>query len=65
MVITEIAPGLTVAGQPTSQDIAGFGPAGFALLINNRPNGEEAGQPGSTPSGPRPRAPASPTGTCR
>jgi uncharacterized protein (TIGR01244 family) len=47
MVITEIAPGLTVAGQPTSQDIAGFGPAGFALLINNRPDGEEAGQPGS------------------
>jgi uncharacterized protein (TIGR01244 family) len=47
MVFTEIEPGLTVAGQPRGGDIAGFGPAGFALLINNRPDGEEAGQPGS------------------
>ncbi|KAB1069604.1 TIGR01244 family sulfur transferase [Methylobacterium planeticum] len=47
MIRTEIAPGLTVAGQPNGEDIAGLAAAGYALLINNRPDGEEAGQPGS------------------
>ena len=38
---------LSVAGQPTAGEIAAFGGEGVALLINNRPDGEEPGQPGS------------------
>jgi len=37
----------SVAGQPSPDEIADFGRAGVALLINNRPDGEEPGQPGS------------------
>ncbi len=37
----------SVAGQPSPDEIADLGRAGVALLINNRPDGEEPGQPGS------------------
>ncbi|WP_336487362.1 TIGR01244 family sulfur transferase [Methylobacterium nigriterrae] len=47
MVLTEIDAKLLVGGQPTPDEIAGFGAKGIALLINNRPDGEEPAQPGS------------------
>lgn len=37
----------SVSGQPSLAEIEGLGRAGVALLINNRPDGEEPGQPGS------------------
>lgn len=36
-----------VAGQPDLEEIAALGRAGTRLLINNRPEGEEPGQPDS------------------
>jgi len=44
---TIIDPKVSVAGQPSPDDIADWGREGVALLINNRPDGEEPGQPGS------------------
>ena len=38
---------LSIAGQPSPADFAGIAAAGFVALINNRPDGEEEGQPGS------------------
>lgn len=38
---------LSIAGQPALAEFADIGAAGFAALINNRPDGEEDGQPGS------------------
>ncbi len=38
---------LSVAAQPSPEDIAELGRGGVRLLINNRPDGEESGQPGS------------------
>ncbi|MET0258064.1 MAG: TIGR01244 family sulfur transferase [Methylobacterium sp.] len=38
---------LSVAGQPDAADIAALGAAGTTLLINNRPDDEEPGQPGA------------------
>ncbi|WP_342150336.1 TIGR01244 family sulfur transferase [Methylorubrum sp. SB2] len=37
----------SVAGQPSPEEIAALGREGVALLINNRPDGEEPDQPGS------------------
>lgn len=42
---------LSVAGQPDLSDIEALGHGGTRLLINNRPDGEEAGQPGSVAEG--------------
>ncbi|KQT58678.1 phosphatase [Methylobacterium sp. Leaf456] len=44
---TIIDPKFSVAGQPSPHEIADLGREGVALLINNRPDGEEPGQPGS------------------
>jgi uncharacterized protein (TIGR01244 family) len=38
---------LSVAGQPDLEDFAGFAAAGFSAVLNNRPDGEEYGQPTS------------------
>ena len=38
---------LSVAGQPDPADFADFAKEGFAAVINARPDGEEAGQPGN------------------
>ena len=39
---------LSVAAQPSTAEIAALGADGVALLINNRPDGEEPGQLGSS-----------------
>lgn len=39
---------LSVAAQPSEAEIAALGAEGVALLINNRPDGEEPGQLGSS-----------------
>jgi uncharacterized protein (TIGR01244 family) len=41
---TEIAPGLAVAAQLDMSDVAQLKDLGFKTIINNRPDGEEAGQ---------------------
>jgi uncharacterized protein (TIGR01244 family) len=41
---TEITPSLSVAGQISKSDIAELAKAGFATIINNRPDNEEPGQ---------------------
>ncbi len=41
---TEITPSLSVAGQISKADIAELAKAGFAAIINNRPDREEPGQ---------------------
>src|SRR5262245_23048858 len=38
---------LTVAVQPRLEEFPRFAEDGFATIINNRPDGEEAGQPGT------------------
>jgi sulfide:quinone oxidoreductase len=40
----EIRPGVAVAGQLAPQDIAALAAQGYRTIINNRPDGEEAGQ---------------------
>lgn len=47
MTITPIESRLSVSGQPNEADIADLAGKGFALLINNRPEGEEPGQLGT------------------
>ena len=44
---TSINPTFSVAGQPSLEDIAALGREGVTLLVNNRPDGEEPGQPGA------------------
>ena len=47
MTITPIESRLSVSGQPNEAEIADLSTKGFALLINNRPEGEEPDQLGS------------------
>lgn len=47
MKITKLTPNISVAHQLTEQDLADAPAAGFRSLINNRPDGEAADQPGS------------------
>ena len=47
MRLTRIDGLFSVAGQPTLDEIAALGRAGGTTLINNRPDGEEPGQPGT------------------
>lgn len=47
MTPTPITERFSVAGQPSEAEIAALAEQGTALLINNRPDGEEPGQPGS------------------
>jgi len=42
---TEIAPGLFIAAQLKADDVAQLKEEGFRTIINNRPDGEESGQP--------------------
>lgn len=44
---TTIDSKFSVAGQPSPAEIAALGEEGVTLLINNRPDGEEPGQPGA------------------
>jgi uncharacterized protein (TIGR01244 family) len=41
---TQIGPSLSVAGQIAKSDIAEIAKAGFAMIVNNRPDNEEPGQ---------------------
>lgn len=47
MTAVKIDDRLTVASQPRQEALATLAAAGFATIINNRPDGEEPGQPGS------------------
>lgn len=44
---TRIDDKLSVAGQPSLDAIGALGAEGVALLVNNRPDGEEPNQPGA------------------
>ncbi len=48
MNIVKLSDGLGVSAQITAEDVAEIAAAGYQVLINNRPDGEEAGQPAST-----------------
>lgn len=43
----EVTDKLSVAGQPGLEDFSRYAADGFAAVINNRPDGEEPGQPGT------------------
>lgn len=45
--IQSLAPGIFVAGQVQVEDIAEAAALGVSLVINNRPDGEDPGQPTS------------------
>jgi len=45
MKIVKLADRLAVAGQIAPDDVAGIAAQGYRVLINNRPDGEEASQP--------------------
>jgi uncharacterized protein (TIGR01244 family) len=47
MNIVKLTDRVSVSAQITPQDVAEIAAAGYKVLINNRPDGEEAGQPGS------------------
>lgn len=47
MKITPVTDKLSVADQPSETEIAALAGRGVRLVINNRPDGEEAAQPGS------------------
>ena len=47
MKITPVTDKLSVADQPSEAEIAALAGRGVRLVINNRPDGEEAAQPGS------------------
>lgn len=42
-----LSPRLAVSGQIRPEDVARIAADGFAMVVNNRPDGEEAGQPSS------------------
>lgn len=46
MTAVKIDDRLTVAGQPSHETLSALAAGGFATIINNRPDGEEPGQPG-------------------
>lgn len=47
MTITPITERFSVPGQPSEAEIADLAGRGATLLVNNRPDGEEPGQPGT------------------
>ena len=47
MTAVKIDDRLTVASQPNEETLSALAAGGFATIINNRPDGEEPGQPGS------------------
>ena len=46
MTAVKIDDRLTVASQPNQETLSALAAGGFATIINNRPDGEEPGQPG-------------------
>lgn len=44
-MIRRIDDRVSVAPQIAPEDVAGFAAAGFVAIVNNRPDGEDAGQP--------------------
>jgi uncharacterized protein (TIGR01244 family) len=44
-MIRQLDDKLMVSGQIAPQDVAGLADHGITMLVNNRPDGEEAGQP--------------------
>ncbi|SMF64288.1 TIGR01244 family protein [Allosphingosinicella indica] len=40
-----LEPGMFVSGQITAEEVAELAAAGLTLIVNNRPDGEEPGQP--------------------
>jgi uncharacterized protein (TIGR01244 family) len=47
MRIVKLTPTVAVSGQITPDEVPEIAAAGYRVLVNNRPDGEEAGQPGS------------------
>lgn len=47
MQAVKVTDKLSVAAQPDTGDFAAIARAGFTRVVNNRPDGEEAGQPGA------------------
>jgi uncharacterized protein (TIGR01244 family) len=47
MTAVKIDDRLTVDGQPSQETLSALASGGFATIINNRPDAEEPGQPGS------------------
>ena len=47
MPVTSVSEKLSVSSQPSVEDIRSLRANGFNTLINNRPDGEEPGQPGT------------------
>ncbi len=47
MNVVKVSPKLAVASQPSLDEIAALKHEGYALLVNNRPDGEDATQPGT------------------
>ena len=45
MIVTRLSPDLSVAPQLHTSDLENVLAAGFGTIIDNRPDGEEAGQP--------------------
>ena len=46
MMLRRVDESISVAPQVAPGDMADIAAAGFAMVVNNRPDGEEAGQPG-------------------
>jgi uncharacterized protein (TIGR01244 family) len=46
MNIVKLAENLAVSAQITPGDVAGIAAAGYKVIVNNRPDGEESTQPG-------------------
>lgn len=44
-MIKELDPSVMVSGQVAPHEVAGLAQQGITVLVNNRPDGEEAGQP--------------------
>src|SRR5579875_1168210 len=47
-MIRELEPGLLVSGQVAASEISSLAAMGVTILVNNRPDGEDHGQPRST-----------------
>jgi len=45
MIVTRLSPDLSVSPQLYASDLESMLAAGFGMIIDNRPDGEEAGQP--------------------
>ena len=56
MTIVKLTDSLAVSAQITPDDVAGIATAGYKVLINNRPDGEEGTQPSAAAIGAAARA---------